>query len=68
MAKKHSSEKNYDTNNNCVPVSFLTAEKDRSHSAMEVDANPKSLACGQSFCVFNQFLCQTKKDLTHRMI
>ena len=54
MAKKHPSEKN-GTNNNCLPVSlaFLT-DKDRNkfHSAMEVDANPKSQSYGQSFlCV-----------------
>jgi hypothetical protein len=54
VAKKHPTENN-GTNDNYLPVSlaFLT-DKDRNkfHSAMEVDANPKSLAYGQSFlCV-----------------
>jgi hypothetical protein len=55
-AKKHPAEKN-GTNNNFLPVSlaFLT-DKDRNkfHSAMEVDANPKSLAYGPSFlCILS---------------
>jgi hypothetical protein len=65
VTKKHPTEKN-GTDNNCLPVSLaLLTDKDRNkfHSAMEVDANPKSLACGQSLLCVQSVLVPNKEGV-----